>query len=124
MNLSTRCFGHANLPCDIAMVPLLDLVNHAEEQTNTKWQTFPLELNRKMCQIELDKNTQDEMELAEYDQMRGFMQEDEDGTLCQDLNQHVDVYPDKTYNYRPKVINSVSDNPEEATKNLQEYLAA
>jgi len=29
MNLSTRCFGHHHLPNDIAMCPLLDLVNHA-----------------------------------------------------------------------------------------------
>lgn len=28
MNLSTRCFGHEHLPNDIAMCPLIDLVNH------------------------------------------------------------------------------------------------
>ena len=29
MNVATRCFGHAQVPNEIAMVPLLDLVNHA-----------------------------------------------------------------------------------------------
>ena len=29
MNCATRCFGHSQVPNEIAMVPLLDLVNHA-----------------------------------------------------------------------------------------------
>ena len=31
MNLCTRCFGHHHLPNDIAMCPLIDLVNHASD---------------------------------------------------------------------------------------------
>jgi len=30
MNLATRCFGHYHFPCDIAMCPLIDLVNHQQ----------------------------------------------------------------------------------------------
>ena len=28
MNCYTRCFGHAHVPNEIAMVPLIDLINH------------------------------------------------------------------------------------------------
>ena len=31
MNVGTRCFGTHHLPSDIAMVPLLDLINHDSE---------------------------------------------------------------------------------------------
>lgn len=31
MNCATRCFGHPHVPNEIAMVPLLDLVNHQQE---------------------------------------------------------------------------------------------
>jgi hypothetical protein len=31
MNCATRCFGHAQVPNEICMCPLLDLVNHDQE---------------------------------------------------------------------------------------------
>jgi hypothetical protein len=31
MNLSTRCFGHHHLPNEIAMCPLVDMINHHDK---------------------------------------------------------------------------------------------
>ena len=31
MNVATRCFGHPQLPNEIAMCPLMDLLNHQSE---------------------------------------------------------------------------------------------
>ena len=31
LNVATRCFGHPQVPNDLAMVPLADLVNHDGE---------------------------------------------------------------------------------------------
>jgi len=45
MNLSTRCFGHHHLPNDIAMCPLLDLINHAQEQTKVRFFLYPWQIN-------------------------------------------------------------------------------
>ena len=72
MNLATRCFGHPNVPCDIAMVPLLDLVNHAEEQAKLKFFTTPHALNMAMYEADIERVTQDELDLADYDQIRGY----------------------------------------------------
>ena len=57
-----------------------------------------------MLDLELRKCIQDDLERESYDQARGFKQEIEDGTLCQDLDQHSDEYGDKYHNYHPKQI--------------------
>lgn len=41
MNLATRCFGHYHMPNEIAMMPLLDLANHAEEQNDIRFFLLP-----------------------------------------------------------------------------------
>lgn len=41
MNLATRCFGHYHMPNEIAMMPLLDLANHAEEQEDIRFFLLP-----------------------------------------------------------------------------------
>jgi len=41
MNLATRCFGHYHMPNEIAMMPLLDLANHVEEQNEIKFFLLP-----------------------------------------------------------------------------------
>jgi hypothetical protein len=61
MNLCTRCFGYHHLPNDIAMCPLMDQVNHAEEQATVRFFLFPWQVNRKMLEIEIDKRTNHEM---------------------------------------------------------------
>ena len=43
--------------------------------------------------------------------MIGFKQEREDGTLCQDMNQHSDEYPNKYFNYKPVQIERVDSYP-------------
>lgn len=37
MNLCTRCFGHYHVPNDLAMVPLMDMINHAPYQTKLQF---------------------------------------------------------------------------------------
>ena len=115
MNLATRCFGHFHLPNDIAMVPLLDLVNHTEEQANVRFFLLPFSLTKQMLQIDIDKQTNSELEKDAYESLFiGHRYEDEDGKLCQDLNQHIDYYPDKYYNYRPLLITDKSCYPTKA----------
>jgi hypothetical protein len=55
MNLSTRCFGHHHLPNDIALCPLLDLVNHAQEQSKVRFFLYPWQMNKVMLEIEIDR---------------------------------------------------------------------
>ena len=54
MNCATRCFGHAQVPNGIAMCPLIDLVNHADEQTILKFYATPASLNLQLLDIEID----------------------------------------------------------------------
>lgn len=82
MNLSTRCFGHYHLPNDIAMCPLLDLVNHAQEQTKTRFFLYPWQINKIMLEIEVDRQTNDDIVLDLYYDSLGYKQETEIGTLC------------------------------------------
>ena len=62
MNCYTRCFGHPHVPNEIAMVPLLDLVNHEEEQSTLRFYLTPASLHVQMVDIEIDRNTQLELE--------------------------------------------------------------
>jgi len=41
-----------------------------------------------MLDVEIDRQTKEEMEKEAYDQALGVKQVIEDGSLCQDLNQH------------------------------------
>ncbi len=43
------------------MCPLMDQVNHAEEQATVRFFLFPWQVNRKMLEIEIDKRTNHEM---------------------------------------------------------------
>ena len=61
MNLCTRCFGHHHLPNDIAMCPLVDLVNHQADQTKTRFFLSPHKVYAQLIEIEIDKNTNIEM---------------------------------------------------------------
>ena len=63
MNVNTRCFGHPQAPNEIAMIPLLDLVNHEQEQSKVKFFLTPASLNSQMFDIEIDRVTVEEMEL-------------------------------------------------------------
>ena len=101
MNIATRVFGHAQVPNDIAMCPLLDLVNHEQEQSRVKFFLTPPDLNVSMIDVEIERVTKEELEMDLQEQIIGQKQENENGTLCQDLNQHQDEYPHKYFNYRP-----------------------
>ena len=111
MNVATRCFGHPQVPNEIAMVPLLDLVNHSQEQTTVKFYLTPHSVNLQMIDVEIDRVTNEELEEEAYRQTLGFKQEIEDGSLCQDLNQHIDEYPNRYFNYKPVEILGVSTYP-------------
>ena len=52
MNLCTRCFGHYHLPNEIAMVPLVDLINH-ENSTKESIVMFttPSEIQHKLLDL-------------------------------------------------------------------------
>ena len=63
MNLSTRCFGIHQLPNDVAMCPLIDLINHDFCQEKINFFLTPSELVRKLLDIQSQKN-----EVQDYDQ--------------------------------------------------------
>lgn len=104
MNLCTRCFGHYHVPNDLAMVPLMDMINHAPYQTKLQFFLKPHKLNAMMLEIDVDKNTNQEMMVDLYNESLGFVQKSELDSECLDSNQHTDDYPDKYYNYEPEQI--------------------
>lgn len=53
MNVGTRCFGTHHIPGDIGMVPLLDLMNHNNED-RLKYYIQPFEIHRKMITRSID----------------------------------------------------------------------
>lgn len=61
MNVGTRCFGTYHLPCEIAMVPLLDLMNHSNDDEKLAYFLYPIALNIKM--LERSDNTKINKEL-------------------------------------------------------------
>ena len=50
MNVGTRCFGTHHFPSSIAMVPLIDLINHATKDEKLRFFVFPLALGIKMVE--------------------------------------------------------------------------
>lgn len=72
MNVGTRCFGTHHLPSDISMVPLLDLINHAGDDTKVKYYVVPYDLHRKMITRSIDVMTNKEFELDYQAEMDGF----------------------------------------------------
>ena len=64
-----------------------------------------------MLDVEIDRQTKEEIEKEAYDQALGVKQVIEDGSLCQDLNQHQDEYPNKYYNYHAEQIERVETYP-------------
>ena len=61
MNLATRCFGHYHMPNEIAMMPLLDLANHVEEQNEIRFFLLPQTLNKLMLELDIGKQTNSEI---------------------------------------------------------------
>ena len=55
MNCATRCFGHPHVPNEIAMVPLLDLVNHSQDQSVLRFFLAPASLHVQMLDVEIDR---------------------------------------------------------------------
>jgi len=79
MNLATRCFGHYHMPNEIAMVPLMDLCNHAEEQGGLRFFLTPTSLNKLMLETDIAKQTNAELEKDAYETMfLGTTQRDEE----------------------------------------------
>jgi hypothetical protein len=56
MNVGTRCFGTHHLPGEISMVPLLDLLNHANDE-KIKYYVLPYDTHRKMIMRSIDVMT-------------------------------------------------------------------
>ena len=77
-----------------------------------------------MLDMEIDQTTQDELEKEACDQVSGFKQELEEGTLCQDLNQHIDDYPNKYYNYKPVKIERIDSYPPQPSRSPDEIFAS
>jgi len=50
MNVGTRCFGTHHFPASIAMVPLIDLINHSTKDEKLRFFVFPLSLGIKMVE--------------------------------------------------------------------------
>ena len=64
-----------------------------------------------MLDIEIDRATVEDLEKEAHDQSVGYRQETEDGSLCQDLNQHSDEYRNRYYNYKPVKIEGIATYP-------------
>lgn len=50
MNVGTRCFGTYHFPSSIAMVPLVDLINHHVCDEKLRFTVYPLALGIKMLE--------------------------------------------------------------------------
>lgn len=50
MNVGTRCFGTHHFPSSIAMVPLIDLLNHHTGDEKLRFYVYPLNLGIKMVE--------------------------------------------------------------------------
>lgn len=50
MNVGTRCFGTHHFPASIAMVPLIDLINHHTKDEKLRFYIYPLNLGIKMVE--------------------------------------------------------------------------
>ncbi len=50
MNVGTRCFGTHHFPSEIAMVPLVDLINHATKDEKMRFYVHPPSLGIKMVE--------------------------------------------------------------------------
>jgi hypothetical protein len=102
MNLQTRCFGIHQLPNEVAMCPLLDLVNHTPTQEYTRFFLSPKAVSESMFELQQTKDEWSAFWQNRYELCLGFTRESEYGTLCQDMNQHFDEYLNTRYfNYRP-----------------------
>jgi len=66
MNVGTRCFGTYHLPNEIAMVPLLDLMNHSIESEKLGYFLYPIGLNIKMLERSDNGKINKELEM-DYD---------------------------------------------------------
>jgi hypothetical protein len=53
MNLWTRSFGYYHLPNQIALCPLIDLINHTSVQTKLQFFLNPSNIETKMLDIEI-----------------------------------------------------------------------
>ena len=104
MNLATRCFGYYHLPNEIAMCPLMDLLNHTADQSKVRFILKPDLLYNRMFSLDMDRMTARDLERNECEQALGLSQQCELETLCRDNNQHYDEYPDTYFNYRPLKI--------------------
>jgi len=60
MNVCTRCFGTHHLPSSISMAPLMDMLNHTNNE-KLKYKLLPYELHRQMIQRGLDIMTNDSL---------------------------------------------------------------
>ncbi|CDW87774.1 UNKNOWN [Stylonychia lemnae] len=127
MNVGTRCFGTYHVPGDIAMVPLLDLMNHSIDDEKLGYFVYPIALNIKMLERSDTDKINKELEqdyLAEIPN-----HDDYDATLeweSQDFDQHWDDYGDRYYNYLPKekvekykVIDSDDEEEQDEDKYIQ-----
>ena len=50
MNVGTRCFGTHHFPSSIAMVPLVDLINHHTKDEKLRFYVYPLKLGIQMLE--------------------------------------------------------------------------
>ena len=109
LNVATRCFGHPQVPNDLAMIPFADLINHDGMQLDLVMYVTPESLNRDMMTLDHDTHTEQNEELESYFQARGFRDldcEENEEYLYPDSNCHEDEYPNnmKYYNYMPEQL--------------------
>ena len=108
LNCTTRGFGHPEVPNVNGMCPVMDLVNHSHDPTPGGFYLTPETLWDDMRDIAASYRADLDTEYQAYEQARGFAQESEDGTLCADDDQHVDLFP-KYYNYHPVGVTADSE---------------
>ena len=63
MAVTTRCFGHVEMPNDRTMCPLIDMVNHSNAYSKTSFYLTPGSLWSKMQQLWTNKSIEAECDL-------------------------------------------------------------
>ena len=72
MNIGTRCFGTYHLPHELAMEPLLDLMNHSMNDDKLGYFLYPISFNIKMLERNDTTKINKELELDYQAEMADF----------------------------------------------------
>ena len=70
--VGTRCIANPALPCDIAMVPVVDLLNHSPAHEQSEFFLTDEVLRSKLIEREIDQSTNARLEEDHFAQKSGW----------------------------------------------------